>query len=149
MTTKAGYSTPMLHVADVERSLRFYERLGFEVVDVERGHGMTGWARMHCEGGAIMFLRSEEPRAAAHDRFLLYLYTPDLPSLCAQLGAAGVEVTIGYPEHMQSGEARLQDPDGYTVLIGHWSDREHQAWLESLERKRESGIIPRRGGPSS
>jgi hypothetical protein len=30
MTVKAGYSTPMLHVADVARSLRFYALLGFE-----------------------------------------------------------------------------------------------------------------------
>jgi len=28
MTVKAGYSTPMLHVADVARSLRFYALLG-------------------------------------------------------------------------------------------------------------------------
>ena len=143
MTTKAGYSTPLLHVADVERSLRFYERLGFEVVDVERAEGTVGWARIHCEGGAIMFLRSEEPRATAHDRFLLYLYTPDLPALCAQLAAAGVDVgAISHPEYMPSGEACIRDPDGYTILIGHWSDREHQAWLESLERKRASGLLP-------
>jgi len=35
MTAKAGYSTPMLHVADVGRSLRFYALLGFETIDTE------------------------------------------------------------------------------------------------------------------
>jgi catechol 2,3-dioxygenase-like lactoylglutathione lyase family enzyme len=143
MTTKAGYSTPMLHVADVERSLRFYERLGFEVVDVESGEGVMGWARMHCEGGAVMFLRSEEPHADTQDRFLLYLYAPDLPALCTELAAAGVEVgAIGYPAYMPSGEACLHDPDGYTILIAHWSDREHAEWLKSLKRKREAGLLP-------
>jgi len=36
MTVKAEHSTPLLHVADVERSLCSYALLGFETVDVER-----------------------------------------------------------------------------------------------------------------
>jgi catechol 2,3-dioxygenase-like lactoylglutathione lyase family enzyme len=146
MTVKAGYSTPMLHVADVERSLRFYSLLGFETIDVERGGGVIGWARAHCEGGALMFLRAEEPHVepgAAHDRILFYLYTPDLPALHAQLAAAGVEVgSIDHPEHMPSGEICLRDPDGYVVLVGHWSDGEHEAWLRRVEEKRAAGLIP-------
>jgi hypothetical protein len=29
MSIKVGYSTPLLHVAEIERSIRFYELLGF------------------------------------------------------------------------------------------------------------------------
>ena len=36
MSIKAGYSTPMLHVGEVERSIRFYELLGFETIDTDR-----------------------------------------------------------------------------------------------------------------
>ena len=32
MNVKAGYSTPMLHVADIENSIRFYELLGFTTI---------------------------------------------------------------------------------------------------------------------
>jgi predicted lactoylglutathione lyase len=32
MTVKAGYSTSMLHVAEIEKSIRFYELLGFTTV---------------------------------------------------------------------------------------------------------------------
>jgi hypothetical protein len=32
---KAGYSTPMLRVRDVDRSILFYEQLGFSLVDSE------------------------------------------------------------------------------------------------------------------
>jgi len=32
MTVKAGYSTSMLHVAEIEKSIRFYELLGFATV---------------------------------------------------------------------------------------------------------------------
>jgi len=49
MSVKAGYSTPMLHVAEIEESIRFYELLGFATVDTDRCKPL-GWARMHCEG---------------------------------------------------------------------------------------------------
>ena len=57
---KAGWATPMFWVADIDRSIRFYELLGFEVIDTDRCEPL-GWARIHCEGGAVMFLRAEEP----------------------------------------------------------------------------------------
>jgi catechol 2,3-dioxygenase-like lactoylglutathione lyase family enzyme len=142
MSVKSGYSTPLLQVANVERSLRFYALLGFDVVDVEGAKGSLGWARVHCEGGAIMFVRSQEPQAPPDDRFLLYLYTPDLSALRTQLSSAGVEVSpISYPEHMRSGEICLKDPDGYSILIGHWGQSEHEAWQRQRE-KRLAGVIP-------
>jgi hypothetical protein len=140
---RAGYSTPLLHVDDVDRSLRFYALLGFVTVDVDRVEESIEWARMHVEGGAIMFLRAEESRAHADDRFLLYLYSPDLPALRSQLVAAGVEVgPISHPPYMPSGEIGFKDPDGYTILIGHWGDAEHAAWEQRRERKRAAGLIP-------
>ncbi len=143
MTVKAAYATPLLSVTDVERSLRFYALLGFQTIDVERAADGITWARAHCEGGALMFARAEEARPPGHDRFLLYLYTPDLPALSAQLAAAGVEVgPVKRPDYMRSGEICLKDPDGFTVLIGHWGEDEHQAWLERLEKKRSAGLIP-------
>ena len=136
MTVKAGYLTPLLHVADVERSLRFYALLGFETVDVERANGSTGWARIHCAGGAIMFVRAEQSTKPPHDRFLLYLYTPDLPGLRSQLVAAGVDAgPVKRPEYMPSGEIRLTDPDGYTVLIGHWGEHEHTVWESGRQER--------------
>jgi catechol 2,3-dioxygenase-like lactoylglutathione lyase family enzyme len=143
MTVKAGYSTPFLQVTDVERSIRFYAQLGFELVDVEGPPGSTGWARVHCEGGAIMFSRSDDSTAPDAERFLLYLYTPDLPGLSAQLTAAGVEVSpIIYPDHMLSGEMSLKDPDGYSIFIGHWSEWENEAWKRQCDQKRAAGRIP-------
>lgn len=139
MNVKAGYSTPMLHVNDIRQSIAFYNLLGFETIDVD-----PGWARIHCEGGALMFLQAEEPHTGpTHDRFLLYLYTPDLPALREQLVASGMNVPpIKYPDYMPSGELTIKDPDGYTVLIGHWSDTEHAEWERQLREKRAVGIIP-------
>ena len=47
MTAKATHSTPMLHVAALERSIPFYELLGFRLIDSD-GSKPLGWARLHC-----------------------------------------------------------------------------------------------------
>lgn len=157
MTAKAGYSTPSLHVADVARSLRFYQLLGFETIDTDatdatdatgatdgEGGRPPTWARMHCEGGALMFLQTElEERVPlpgpGPDRFLLYMYTPDLPGLRDHLVARGVEVSpIQYPEYMRSGEIMLKDPDGYVVLVGHWGKKEHEEWEKRLAENKKA-----------
>ncbi len=132
----------MLHVADVARSLRFYQLLGFEIVDVQGDPGGIGWARMHCEGGALMFLLGEEPINPDVQGVLLAMYTPDLPGLREHLLANGENAPpITYPEYMPSGQITLRDPDGYIVGINHWGDAEHDAWLKSIEQKKSSGAL--------
>ena len=44
MTAKVGYSTPMLHVSSVERSIQFYEHLGFEPAE-QLANGPEGGSR--------------------------------------------------------------------------------------------------------
>ncbi len=132
MSVKAGYSTPMLHAADIERSIRFYELLGFSTIDTDRCTPL-GWARLHCEGGAVMFLRAEEPVDPAAQAVLLYMYTPDLAGLREHLLANGVKAPpIRYPEYMPSGEILIRDPDGYVVLVAHWGKTEHEAWEKRI-----------------
>jgi len=134
MTVKAGYSTPVLHVAGIEKSIRFYELLGFTTVDTDRCQPL-GWARMHCEGGAVMFLRAEGPVNSTHPA-MLYMYTPDLPALREQLLAARLNVPpIRYPEYMPSGEINLTDPDSNIVLVSHWGKMEQEAWEKRIGSK--------------
>ncbi|MGK2855631.1 MAG: VOC family protein [Thermoanaerobaculia bacterium] len=129
MTARIGYSTPLLQVADVARSLRFYRTLGFEIVDVEGDGDSPGWARVHCEGGAIMFLLAEEPVDPAKQSVLFALYTPDLPALRARLLADGLAPSpIRHPDYMPSGELQINDPDGYVILINQWSTAEDEPW---------------------
>jgi hypothetical protein len=128
MSAKVGYSTPMLHVDEIEKSIRFYELLGFVTVDTDRGKPL-GWARLHCDGGAVMFLRAEEPLDPARVTTMLYMYTPDLVALREQLLAAGIKVPpIKHPSYMPSGEIQMPDPDGYSVLVAHWGKAEQDAW---------------------
>jgi catechol 2,3-dioxygenase-like lactoylglutathione lyase family enzyme len=135
MSVKAGYSTPVLHVAEIERSLRFYELLGFETIDTDRATPL-GWARMHCEGGALMFTRAEEPMDGSARGMPLYMYTPDLTALREQLLAAGVKVPpIDHPGYAPAGEICISDPDGYLILVAHWGKQEQEAWEKRIGKK--------------
>ncbi len=142
MPSKAGYSTPMLHVGDVSRSIRFYNLLGFETVDLQGDPSCPGWARLQCEGGALMFLLAEKPVDASKQAFILAMYTPDLPALREHLLANDVQVPpITYPEYMPSGQITFPDPDGYLIGINHWGDAEHLAWFKEIEEKRKAGVF--------
>lgn len=136
MPAKAGYSTPMLHVAEIERSIRFYELLGFTTIDTD-GSKPPGWARLHCDdGSAVMFLRAEHPIDSSAQAFMLYMYTPNLPGLRDHLLANGAKAPpINYPEYMVSGKINIIDPDGYKIEIGHWGKTEHEAWEKRLATK--------------
>ncbi len=137
MPPKAGYSTPMLHVADINRSLRFYELMGFETIDTEGDPARPGWARAHCEGGALMFLEAEEGHASP-PALMLVMYAPDLPALREHLLASGIQVSaIKYPAYMPSGEINFRDPDGNFLSICHWGKPEHEAWEQRLAEKKK------------
>lgn len=132
MTAKVGYSTPMLHVTEIEKSIQFYELLGFTTVDTDRCTPL-GWARLHCEGGAVMFLRAEEPVDASAHSVMLYMYTPDLPGLREHLLTSGVKAPpITYPGYMPSGEITLADPDGNIIIVSHWGKSEQEAWEKRI-----------------
>jgi catechol 2,3-dioxygenase-like lactoylglutathione lyase family enzyme len=140
MSATAGYLTLLLHVRDIDKSISFYSLLGFETVDIDQANGVTVWARMHCQGGALMFIPAEEGEVS-HGA-LGYLYTSDLPQLCAQLTAAGVVVgPISYPPYMPKGEIFLRDPDGYGLFVGHWASAEDEAWQRQRDAKRAAGLL--------
>ncbi len=131
--------TPMLHVADVERSIEFYANLGFRVQNRMQHLGRTRWAAMHSHGAWIMFAAADAPVVAEQQAILIYLYAPDVAALRGRLlqrglhdggrfcGQAGpnqgrcVVFDIFRPDYMPKGEIRVADPDGYCLLIGQSS----------------------------
>jgi len=136
MNARAAYLTPMLHVADVRRSIDFYRLLGLELTDVKGEPTCPVWARMHGEGGDLMLLLEETRTMGTERPFSLYLYTDGLVDLREHLLVSGIEVSeINRPDYMRSGEISLADPDGYGLFIGQWSTAEHQHW-ESARQER-------------
>jgi hypothetical protein len=81
--------------------------------------GDLQWAHIACEQAELMVARAGEPVVASQQAVLFYLYSPNLVALREHLIAAGVRVSpITYPDYMPKGEIRVEDPDGYCVLIG-------------------------------
>ena len=120
MTAKVTGLIPMAHAADVERSVDFYKHLGMEVRSSLRApSGDLQWVHLASDQADIMITRASEPVISSQQAVLFYLYSPDLITLREHLVASGVKVSpITYPEYMPKGEIRIDDPDGYCLLIG-------------------------------
>ncbi len=111
---------PFTHVANVERSVEFYSKLGFEV-DGSKMHGNSlGFASMHSRvmrAGRIMFSKSCEAIEPKSQHVIFYCWTDGLVSLHARLRNEGLAPgSIEYDER-GLGEFALTDPDGYRIMV--------------------------------
>ena len=81
--------------------------------------GELQWVHLVCETAELMLTRATTPIVASQQAVLFYLYSPHLIALREHLLANGVKVSpITYPTYMPKGEIRVDDPDGYALLIG-------------------------------
>lgn len=116
---------PMIHVADMDRSVEFYRLIGFEIGNYVPREGPMHWAWLYApkaadwkRGPNLMLTRSPCAVDAGAQEVLFYLYAADLTSLRSILLANGVDAgEIEYPDYLPNGEFRVQDPDGYTLMI--------------------------------
>ena len=120
MTAKVTGLIPMAHTADVQRAVDFYQKLGMEIRGSLRNpSGTLQWVHLNCGQADLMVTHASEPVIPSQQAVLFYLYSPDLIALREHLLASGVKVSpITYPEYMPKGEIRVEDPDGYVLLIG-------------------------------
>ena len=112
----------MLFVADVERSINFYQQLDFELANTFTAEGATKptWAWLQSHDAGLMVAAANEPVVAEQQRILFYLYTDDVNAAHAQLTAAGLAPgPITTPFYAPRGEFRLEDPDGYVLMFTH------------------------------
>ena len=107
------------HVEDVGQSVEFYGRLGLEVENTHTVDGRLAWAYMARDGARVMLALADGPIDAGSQAVLFYCWTPDVHALHDELATAGVEVgPVTQPFYMPAGEFRVEDPDGYVVLVG-------------------------------
>jgi hypothetical protein len=67
-----------------------------------------------------MLSKAEEPIVAGKHAVLFYFYCDDVASLREHLIANGVSAgSIRCPFYAPRGEFRIEDPDGYVVMITH------------------------------
>jgi catechol 2,3-dioxygenase-like lactoylglutathione lyase family enzyme len=109
---------PFAHVADVDRSVAFYERLGFELRHEFVPEDRRMWAFLERGDARLMVAQAEDPIDPRAQAVLFFLYTRDLDGLRARLVAGGVpagEITTGNlgPDR----QMHLVDPDGYVLMV--------------------------------
>ena len=109
---------PFAHVADVDRSVAFYERLGFEMRNEYVPENRRIWAFLERGDARLMVAESDAPVDRHAQAAIFYLYTRDLDGLRARLVTAGVaagEITTGNlgPDRQMG----VVDPDGYVLIL--------------------------------
>ena len=110
--------TAYVHVADVQRSIDYYAHLGFTPTDVTLDNGAPVWALLVGGAGRLMVAQADDEIDRSKQGVLFYLYTADVAALRHELAAHNVPVgEIDYPEYLPNGVIRLEDPDGYVLLI--------------------------------
>ena len=113
---------PMVQVADVVRSITFYERLGFHVENTHTppGDSAPSWAWLGGGAAQFMLVGAESPLDPERQGVLFYLYYPDVSEAKRELEAAGIESgPIEFPFYAPQGEFRVIDPDGYCLMVSH------------------------------
>jgi catechol 2,3-dioxygenase-like lactoylglutathione lyase family enzyme len=116
---------PFVHVEDVERTIAFYQHLGFVVASVYKYRERAVWAALKSGDAELMVSTDGDPIDPAGQGILFYLYSDDLARLRGQLLANGVqadEIGDGSPGPRQ--EMRVIDPDGYVLMIAQTEPEE-------------------------
>lgn len=122
MAIKTRQLVPMAFVVDVERSIAFYQHLGFRVGNTFAAEGATkpAWAWLNCGEAQLMLAAANESVVADQQRVLFYLYTDDVAAAQASLAEAGLSPgSIATPFYAPRGEFKIVDPDGYVLMITH------------------------------
>jgi hypothetical protein len=113
---------PFVHVADIRRSIAFYEKLGFTVRNSyrpEEHDGELTWVWIRSGQADLMLGLAEEPVLASQQAILFYMYVKeDIEGIRSQLIELGESPgPIEHPFYLPRGEFRLTDPDGYIVMV--------------------------------
>jgi predicted enzyme related to lactoylglutathione lyase len=111
----------LLNVADIDHSISFYQKLGFEVGNepLKNDQGVKTFVWMyHSSAAQIMLTRTSEPLDPGPRHMMFYLYTTDMPAYREQLIARGVAVgKVTHPFWTPNGEFQVDDPDGWVWIV--------------------------------
>lgn len=141
-STKIDRCVAMVHVEDVDASADFYGLLGFRCESrYVREDGVTNFVGLLSCRAELFLALSSGPIIPSQQAVLFYMYTTNVRGLRAHLLAHGLEdggippglrkrgqeghmperkavYALCHPFYMPEGELRVQDLDGYTILVG-------------------------------
>ncbi len=119
---------PLLQVFDMPRALAFYRGvLGFQIVTQDRPGDDCDWVLLRWGAAELMLNtayetddRPEEPdiiRMFAHTDTTLYLNTPDVDVLYAELQQRGVAFAPPVVREYGMKQLMIHDPDGFGICF--------------------------------
>jgi len=110
---------PYTHVANIQRSVEFYRKLGFEIANSHPDDSATPiWVWLSAGGAHLMLSQSDEPVVASQQTIFFYLYVENVASFRDTVIAAGIDAgALQHPFYLPLGEFIVHDPDGYAVMI--------------------------------
>ena len=111
---------PMAFVASVPRAVAFYQKLGFALGNTFTPPDASepAWAWLESGGARLMVARATEPVIPSQQAVLFYVYCDDIGATHAALDARGIAPgPIQFPFYAAHGEFRVEDPDGYVVMV--------------------------------
>jgi hypothetical protein len=112
----------MAHVKSVPASIGFYSLLGFEVANTftPQDAAEPSWASLRSDQAQLMVSKAEDPIVPDQEAVLFYSYCDDVTDLREHLIAKGIAAgPLRYPFYAPRGEFRIEDPDGYVIMITH------------------------------
>jgi hypothetical protein len=112
----------MAHVRSVPASIEFYRLLGFGVENTFTPDGQEepSWAYLSSDRAQLMLAKADEPVIPGEQAVLFYSYCDDVPAMREHLMAEGVEAgPIQSPFYAPRGEFRIEDPDGFVIMVTH------------------------------
>lgn len=125
MTQAAAVPTmtvvPLLWVKNIEKSIRFYEEIGFEISETWKPKEKIEWCRIEFHDAALMLQQtsnSETQQQISEDNGIqLYFITDDVEVVYHQIRTRGIEVSPPKIEFYGMKQVFVTDPDGRTLCF--------------------------------
>jgi uncharacterized glyoxalase superfamily protein PhnB len=111
---------PMIHVADVNSTAKWYASIGFELRNVNRecDDGEIDWALLRLGQGEIMLSLGGHPSSAPRREFDLYIHVHDIDRLRGRLEGKAEIVEDLHDTFYGMREFIIRDCNGFWITFG-------------------------------
>ena len=112
---------PLLWVQNIEKSIRFFEEIGFNISERWQPQNKIQWCRVEFHDAALMLQQiddSEAKQQIGEDYGIqLYFITDDVDAVYHQIRARGIDVSPPKVEFYGMKQVFVLDPDGRTLCF--------------------------------
>lgn len=112
---------PLLWVKNIEKSIRFFEEIGFKIAEMWQPQDKIQWCRVEFHNAALMLqqiIDSDAIQQIGEDHGIqLYFITDDVDAVYHQIRTRGIDVSPPKIEFYGMKQVFVSDPDGRTLCF--------------------------------